>query len=45
MEQEAIIDAIQKLPTTGVRRLIFNDALSAMMAASGISEISEDQKD
>jgi hypothetical protein len=35
LEQEAIIDAIQKLPTTGVRGVIFTDSLSTMMAASG----------
>jgi hypothetical protein len=34
-EQEAIIGAIQKLPTTGVRGVIFTDSLSTMMAASG----------
>jgi hypothetical protein len=34
-EQEAIIDAIQKLPTTGVRGVRFTDSLSTMMAASG----------
>jgi ribonuclease HI len=33
-EQEAIIDAIQKLPTAGVRRVIFSDSLSTTMAAS-----------
>jgi hypothetical protein len=33
-EQEAIIDAIQKLPTAGVRRVIFTDSLSTTMAAS-----------
>jgi hypothetical protein len=34
-EQEAIIDTIHKLPTTGVRGVIFTDSLSTMMAASG----------
>jgi hypothetical protein len=34
-EQEAIIGAIQKLPTTGVRGVILLDSLSTMMAASG----------
>jgi ribonuclease HI len=34
-EQEASIGAIQKLPTTGVRGVIFTDTLSTMMAASG----------
>jgi ribonuclease HI len=34
-EQEAIIDAIQKLPATGVRGGMFTDSLSTMMAASG----------
>jgi flagellar motor protein MotB len=33
-EQEAIIGAIQKLLTTGVRGVIFTDSLSTMMAAS-----------
>jgi hypothetical protein len=35
VEQEAIINATQKLPTTGVRGVIFTDSLSTMMAASG----------
>jgi hypothetical protein len=30
-EQEAFIGAIQKLPTTGVRGVIFTDSLSTMM--------------
>jgi hypothetical protein len=34
-EQEAIIGAVQKLPTTGVRGVIFTDSVSTMMAASG----------
>jgi ribonuclease HI len=34
-KQEAIIGAIQKLPTTGVREVIFTDSLSTMMVASG----------
>jgi ribonuclease HI len=34
-EQEAIIGAIQKLPTMGVRGVILLDSLSTMMAASG----------
>jgi ribonuclease HI len=34
-EQEAVRGAIQKLPTTGVRGVIFTDSLSTMMAASG----------
>jgi ribonuclease HI len=33
--KEAIIDAIQMLPTTGVRRVIFTDSPSTMMAAFG----------
>jgi ribonuclease HI len=35
VEQEAIISAIQKLPTTGVREVIFTDSLSTMRATSG----------
>jgi hypothetical protein len=35
VEQEASIGAIQKLPTTEVRGVIFTDSLSTMMAASG----------
>jgi ribonuclease HI len=35
VEQEAIIGALQKLPTTGVRGVIFTDSLSTMMVASG----------
>jgi hypothetical protein len=34
-KQEAIIGAIQKLPTAGVREVIFTDSLSTMMVASG----------
>jgi hypothetical protein len=34
-EQEAIIGAIQKLPITGVRGVIFNDSLNTMLPASG----------
>jgi ribonuclease HI len=34
-EQEATIGAIQKLPTTGVRGVIFTDSLSTMITASG----------
>jgi hypothetical protein len=34
-KQEAIIGAIQKLPTTGVKGVIFTNSLSTMMAASG----------
>jgi hypothetical protein len=34
-EQEAIIGAIQKFSTTGVRGVIFTDSLSTMMAVSG----------
>jgi ribonuclease HI len=36
-DQQAIISAIQKLPTTGVRGVIFTDSLSTMMrmTASG----------
>jgi hypothetical protein len=35
VEQEAIIGEKQKLPTTGVRGVIFTDSLSTMIAASG----------
>jgi hypothetical protein len=34
-EQDPIKDAIQKLPKTEVRGVIFTDSLSTMMAASG----------
>jgi hypothetical protein len=34
-KQEAIIGALQKLPTSGIRGVIFTDSLSTMMAASG----------
>jgi ribonuclease HI len=34
-DQHATIGAIQKLPTTGVRGVIFTDSLSTMMTASG----------
>jgi ribonuclease HI len=34
VEQEAIISAIQKLPTTGVRGVIFTDLLSTIIAES-----------
>jgi hypothetical protein len=34
VEQEAIIGAIQKLPSTRVKRVIFTDSLSTMMSAS-----------
>jgi hypothetical protein len=47
VEHDAIIDAIQKLPKTGVRGVIFPDSLSTMMAASGNNKTKnpKDQKD
>jgi hypothetical protein len=46
VEQEAIIDAIQKLPKTGVRSVILTDSLNIMIAASGNNHTkTEDQKD
>jgi hypothetical protein len=41
-EQEVIIGAIQKLPTMGVRGVIFTDSPSTIMTAH---EKSEEQKD
>jgi hypothetical protein len=43
-EQDSIIDVIQKLPTTGVRGVIFTDSQSTMMAAPGTNHTKNPKK-